>query len=163
MALEQRLEALATAVGTDVRDLRGRTGNLAALSTSARGSLVAAINELVTAIGAIEGGGTALINDSATATGTTWSSSKIAAEVADAISELVGSAPEALDTLQEIADELENQDSAVAALVAALATRVRFDEAQALTSGQQAQACANIGVGDPDVDLVGIYESARSS
>jgi len=162
MALDQRLQDLAVAIGNDIQDLRGRTGNLSGLSTTAKTSLVAAINELVVAIGSASGGGAA-INDATTSLTTTWSSTKIGAEVTSAIAALVGSAPAALDTLQEIAAELADQDSAVSGLVTAVANRVRYDAAQSLTTGQQLQACTNIGVGNPEVDLVAAYEAARNT
>lgn len=46
MSLEARIIALATAIGTDIKSLNTNQGNLADLSTSAKNTLVAAINEL---------------------------------------------------------------------------------------------------------------------
>lgn len=164
MALEQRLQALAVAIGDDIQDLRGRTGTLASLNTTAKASLVAAVNELVATIAGISGGGGgATINDAVTNTTNTWSSTRIGQQVTNAIAALVGSAPTALDTLQELATELQEQDTAAAALVTAVANRVRFDAAQTLTAPQQLQACQNIGVGNPEQDLVTIYTNARNS
>ena len=46
MTLEQRLGALATALGTDVKGLRNMIGVLANLTTDAKGNLVVAVNEV---------------------------------------------------------------------------------------------------------------------
>ena len=54
MTLEQRLIALAQAMGADVKALLQAQGSLSALSTTAKNNLVAAINELK---GAVDGGG----------------------------------------------------------------------------------------------------------
>ena len=74
MTLEQRLIALAQAMGADVKALLQAQGSLSALSTTAKNNLVAAINELKTAVDAAAGGGVS-INDGAGdgATGVTWS------------------------------------------------------------------------------------------
>ena len=46
MSLQTRLNELITAIGTDIKALISDQGNLAALNTTAKGSLVAAINEI---------------------------------------------------------------------------------------------------------------------
>lgn len=51
MSLETRLIALAEAVGTDIKSLITKQGDLTSLNTTAKGNLVAAINELFGAIG----------------------------------------------------------------------------------------------------------------
>lgn len=163
MALEQRLTAFAEVVGDDVQDLRLRIGSLASLDTTAKNNVVAAINELLDLIEGISTGGGAAINDGTVSTGSVWSSSKTSSEISAAISALIDGAPTALDTLKEIADMLSDQDSAVSGLITAVGNRIRFDAAQTLTGPQQLQACENIGVGDPEVDLVAAYEAARDA
>ena len=76
--LEQRIIALAQAIGTDVKDIRTKNGDLTALNTSTKLSLVAAINELKGSIDAV-GGAAAGINDAAGNgdTAVTWSADKI--------------------------------------------------------------------------------------
>ena len=51
MSLETRIIALAQAIGTDVKTLTIKQGDLTSLSTTAKGNLVAAINELYGEIG----------------------------------------------------------------------------------------------------------------
>lgn len=154
--LSQNIIALAQAAGADIKNLRNRTGALENLNTTAKTNLVAAINEIKQALNSFS-----QIDDVNEASGTTWSSNKIASEISGAINALLDGAPEAYDTLKEIADYISSDSGATSALVTAVANRVRFDDAQQLTENQQKQACANIGVGDPTEDFVDAYESER--
>ncbi|MBJ9952166.1 hypothetical protein I5735_03715 [Acinetobacter baumannii] len=62
------------------------------------------------------------------------------------IAQLVGSAPEALDTIYELAAALQSEQSIVEGLNQSVANRVRFDIAtQALTDIQKQNARVNIG------------------
>ena len=173
MTLEQRLIALAQAIGADVKALLAAQGSLSALTTTAKASLVAAVNELKTAVDAASGSGVS-INDGAGdgATGVTWSADKIfdAIEAAKTAvkNDLTAGAAAALDTLSELAAALNNDPAFAATIAAEIANRVRFDAAQTLTAPQQAQARANIGaqsaaaIGDPDRDLVADYTAAKA-
>lgn len=158
MSLITRITALAQAIGADIKILTTNQGSLAALTTTTKTSLVAAINE----VKASGGGGGATIDDNASDTSHAWSASKIASYVGTQISNLVAGAPTALDTLNEIAAALNNDATSVTGLITAVGNRVRFDAAQTLTSGQQTQACTNLGIGEPDTDLVAIYTTAKS-
>ena len=77
-------------------------------------------------------------------------------------SELRAGAGAALDTFSEVAAQLQADESAAAALATAINNRVRFDEAQNLSAAQQLQACTNIGIGNPDVDLISAYNTAKA-
>ena len=173
MSLESRIIALAQAMGTDVKALTAAQGSLSALGTTTKTSLVAAINELKTALdNAVTGGVT--IDDAAGdgATGVTWSADKIvdAVEVAKTAvkNDLTAGAAAALDTLSELAAALNNDPAFAATIAAEIANRVRFDAAQTLTQPQMAQARANIGaqsaaaIGDPDHDFVADYTAAKA-
>ena len=65
MTLEQRIIALAQAMGADIKAAALARGDLAALTTTAKASLVAAINELQAAVDALGSGGSAVIDDNA--------------------------------------------------------------------------------------------------
>ena len=173
MTLEARVVALAQAIGTDVKALLAAQGSLSALNTTAKASLVAAVNELKTAVDAAAGGGVS-INDGAGdgATGVTWSANKIhdtieAAKLA-VKNDLTAGAAAALDTLSELAAALNNDPAFAATIAAEIANRVRFDAAQTLTAPQQTQARANIGaqsaaaIGDPDHNFVADYTAAKA-
>lgn len=63
-------------------------------------------------------------------------------------------APAALDTWLEVVDRLEDDESALAALNAALANRLRFDAAQSLTEAQRLQGQVNLGLFSTVADYV---------
>lgn len=164
MSLETRIIALAQAIGTDIKTLTIKQGDLTSLSTTAKGNLVAAINELYGAVG----GAGAQINDTAGSgdTSVTWSADKIydtieAAKLAIK-NDLVNGASAALDTLSELASALNNDPSFAVTIATELGNRVRFDSAQTLTAAQKLQACTNIGIGDPERDLVAAYVTAKA-
>ena len=173
MTLEQRLIALAQVIGADIKALNLAQGSLSTLATTAKNNLVAAINELKTALDNAGTGGVS-IDDGAGdgATGVTWSADKIfdAIEAAKTAvkNDLTAGAAAALDTLSELAAALNNDPAFAATIAAEIANRVRFDAAQTLTAPQQAQARANIGaqsaaaIGDPDRDLVADYTAAKA-
>ena len=147
MSLETRIVSLAQAIGADIKSLRTSQGTLSALNTTAKTSLVAAINELLTLIGSAG----ASIDDGAGngSTAVTWSADKIfdTIEAAKAAvkADLTNGAAAALDTLNELAAALNNDPSFATTIASEIANRVRFDAAQTLTSPQQAQARTNIG------------------
>jgi hypothetical protein len=143
MSLESKLIALAQAVGTDVKTLTSKQGDLTTLSTHTKSNLVVAINELYALIASS-------IDDLAGdgATSVTWSADKIldtieAAKLA-VKNDLINGAGAALDTLNELAAALGNDPSFAATIAAEVASRVRFDAAQTLSGAQQTQARSNI-------------------
>ena len=164
MTLETKIIAVVQAIGADIKDLRTKQGDLTALSTTAKGSLVAAINELYTLLGSSG----AVIDDNVGdgATSVTWSADKIfdtieAAKTA-VKAELTDGASTALDTLAELAAALGNDPNYAATIATELGNRVRYDAAQTLTTAQKLQACTNIGVGDPEHDFVTDYTTAKA-
>lgn len=164
MSLQTQLVSLANAIGADIKAARNNVGSLGSLTTTANTSLVAAINEVNAAL-ATSG---VAINDTAGdgATSVTWSADKIFDTIEAAKSalrdELVAGAGAALDTFSELANALNNDPSFAATLATQMGYRVRFDSAQVLTTAEKAQACANIGVGDPEYDLAGAYNTAKA-
>lgn len=163
MSLQDQIVALAEAIGADVKLLKQRDGDLTTLSTSAKGNLVAAINEIYTLVGS---GGVTINDASTTSTTQTWSASKSTAAIAAAVSalqhSLVNGAGAALDTLKELADALGGDPNFAATIATALNNRVRFDAAQSLTAPQQLQACQNLGLGDPTHNFVTDYNAAKA-
>lgn len=163
MSLQTRLTALAQAIATDVKALLANQGSLPALTTAAKTSLVAAINELQGEIDTLAAGAGAILDSATTGDTThTWSANKILAELNQVKSDIIAGAPTAYDTLLEISNKLSSDDTAISGLLTAVGNRVRFDAAQTLTTPQQAQACANIGVGDPETDLAAAYAAAKA-
>lgn len=163
MSLESQIVSLAQAIGADIKSLKSADGNLSSLSTTAKTSLVAAINELYGLVGSSG----ATINDSSTTSTTqTWSASKSQTAINNAITalqnSLVNGAGPALDTFKELQDALGNDPSFAATVATALANRVRFDAVQTLTAEQQLQALTNLNVGDPTRNFVSDYNSAKA-
>ncbi len=168
MSLSGNVTNLALRVATESKALRtlvnGNAADLSALTTTAKGNLVAALNELAGLIASASG-----IDDVNISTASSWSSSKtvdeVTARIQAAITALLDGAPTALDTLNELALALTDADSDIAALVTAIDNRVRFDAAQVLTAPQQVQARTNIGaaaaadVGDPNANYVTTFEN----
>lgn len=115
---------------------------------------------------------TAIINDAAanTVTDKTYSANKISALISAAQSAAVTSAVDAvtngastaLDTLAELAAAMGNDASFATTIATALGERVRFDAAQTMPLAKQQQACANIGVGDPEHNFVADYTAAKA-
>lgn len=193
MSLEQRNREFALRTAQLFNQAAAKRGDLAALQTAAKNSTVAAINELLVLVqtaNAYQGDLSTLItadkaslvaalneikatvdaatniDDSAATTNTTYSSSKIVSLVQGAVAEITDNAPEALNTLRELASELTDQEDLVQALLAGQSQRVSFAEAQTLTAEQALQARQNIqavgatDIGDYDLDLVGVLNSA---
>lgn len=159
--LQVRITDLATRVATEIKSVKtlvnGNAADLSALTTTQKTSLVDAINELKNAVD--NAGSSITISDSTSSTTEVWSSSKIASEIQAAKDALTNGAAAALDTLAELASALGNDASFASTVTTALGYRLRFDAAQTLTAGQKTQACANLGIGEPDTDFVTTFNS----
>lgn len=143
--LSTQISALATQVGTDIKQIFANVGDLSQLTTTQKASLVAAINELRASIQDIADSVGATINDEAITSDQTWSSQKINDSITSAINALINGAPDTLDTLQELATAIETNQDAISALQTIAAGHVKYNEAQSLTTEQQQQARSNIG------------------
>lgn len=154
--------ALATVMGTDVKNLSAaiadavaKQGDLANLTTTEKSTLVGALNELKTGLNTVSSSAI----DAATVQGM----------IDTGITSLVNGAPDALNTLNEIAAALAEDQTALDGILAALAKRVRVDAAQSFTDPEKAQGRSNIGaaasadVGDvPNADFVATYNTAKA-
>ena len=96
--------------------------------------------------------------------------------LSDLRSSILGGADAAYDTLIELEQKLQGEDSVIAAILTAISNRVAFDQAQTLTAPQKAQALSNIGgasaadlqalsqsIGDTSTDFTAIYQSAKAA
>lgn len=162
MSLITQLNSVITQIGTEFKSDRTKMGDLASLTTSAKASLVAALNELK---GSIAGAG-AVINDTAASTSAVYSSQKTTDLINASVSALVNGSPAALDTLQELATALGSDPNFAATVTTSLGNRLRVDAAQTLTAPQQAQGQSNLSVygkadiGDPTTDFVAVLTAA---
>lgn len=154
---QERITSLAQAIAADIKRLTTNQGTLTALTTTDKTSLVNAINELKTSIA-----NTTNINDTSTSAGATWSSQKINTAINNAVSSLVNGAGTTLDTLKELADALGNDANFATTIATQMGKRVRVDAPQTFTVTEQAQGCANLGIGNPDTDFVAAYNTAKA-
>lgn len=148
--LAENVSALATRVGQEIKVTKGMIGTLADLKTTNKDNTVAAINEVQSALSALEGtvASQTNIDDANVSAATTYSSSKIVDVVNEAKKavkdDLLGGAGEAYDTLKELGDLIDANKDSVEALQALAAGHVKFDAAQELTDTQKKQARDNI-------------------
>lgn len=161
MSLQTQINSFVLRVAEEFNAVKGRTGTLTDLTTTDKSSLVAAINEVKSAIVA-----SASIDDTQASTSTSYSSSKVVALLDALKAEILGGADPAYDTLLELQQALQNDQSGIAALTAAIDKRVRFDAEQTLTDAEKQQARSNIGavaaadIGDTTTDFVAIFNDA---
>lgn len=176
--LQTRLQDLVTRVATECKSIRtlvnGNAADNTALITTAKTSLVAAINEVKLQANSLATSAGAAINDSETASTTqTYSINKIRSELASTAAavknEILGGAGAAYDTLKELQDLLVGEQSTLDAINTALGNRVRVDVAtQSLTTTQKQNARTNIDaygsveLGNPDADLVAVFVAGLS-
>lgn len=154
---QERITSLAQAIAADIKRLTNNQGTLTALTTTDKTSLVKAINELKSSIANATN-----INDTSTSTSATWSSDKINSSINNAVSALVNGASTTLDTLKELADALGNDANFATNIATQMGKRVRVDAPQTFTVTEQAQGCANLGIGNPDTDFVAAYNTAKA-
>lgn len=160
----ERVQAVVQAIAADIKALKVANGDLTSLTTTNKSSLVNAINELKALTGQPAG---VQIDDLAGDgdSNVVWSADKVYDAILAAQNavkdDLTNGAGEALDTLKELADALNNNPNFAAEIATALSKRVRVDAAQVFTALEKKQACDNIGVGDPDTDFVATYTAAK--
>jgi len=168
MSLQVRIESLVLRLAAEFKTIYGQVGTLANLSTTDKTNLVSSINELRSQIATLAG--LTVIDDAnSAATATTFSASKITGLLDALKADLLGGADAAFDTLKELQTAILSDESGIAALLAAVDKRVRFDAVQSLTAPEQTQARANIGaiassaIGDPETDFVSVFEAALAA
>lgn len=130
-----------TAINNLDNKLGGQVGQLTTLTTTDKTSVVQALNELKSKLDTLQTQtqNSVTINDRATNATATWSSTKTQAQITKAITDLIGGADSANDTLKELADQITALAQADNGLVSAT-------KAQTFTTEQKRQACANLGI-----------------
>ena len=152
MTFPVNIANLVTRIGTEFKAIRtliagSATGDVSGLNTAAS-NLVSAVNEVKATADAAAGGGVT-INDAATNGTEAWSSTKIDAEISAAVSALLDGAPDALDTLNELAAAVNDDASFAASVTASLANKA--DTSAIYTQAQ---------LGDPTTDYVATFNTA---
>lgn len=149
--LEETLVAFATKTAQEINKVRAERGALAGLSTQHKASIVGAINELETKI----------VTASSGAVSSSVVDNKIQTAIAGLKTEIMGdNVPAALDTLKEIADAIQNDQTATSAMATAIADRIKLDSVQQLTVQQKQNVETTLNLGNTGVDLVSVFNQA---
>jgi hypothetical protein len=167
MSLLSNLQNFATAVATDYKQLRvwmtgSSTGDLTGLNTTAKTSLVAAINEVKSSSAGAPPSATQttagvvqLASPTEAAAGVDTAKAITAADLKQETNtvrnNLLNGAGAAFDTLKELQDLITNDESTATAL--------------ATTVGQKANSTdvwLKTDIGDPTTDLVAAYTAAKA-
>ena len=165
-----------------------KIGTLAGLETTNKGDIVTAMNELKESIVDVQG--KAITEEAVdvklsakqdkltpgsgiTLTGNTISASvdlsalatiaSVDDKIKVAVSKLIDGADATLDTFKEVQDMIRSDQTVASALAKTVGKKVDYANAQTLTAAQKLQACTNIGIGDPSIDLVAIYNTAKGA
>lgn len=153
--LQQRVTALAQAIGTELKKTNTNVGTLTALQTTAKNNLVNAINEVKLAVTE------PIVIDDLTASGNkVFSSIKTENLINEKITELLGSAPEEYNTLKEIADYIASDKTVGEGIVAKLANCLRLDEVMVLSEQQRTNVETTLNLGTVDTDFTAAFNAA---
>lgn len=158
MTMLEKFHQLAAAVGNDIREVLASAGDLTALTTAQKDSLIEAINELKAfADGYLNG----VIDDQSVSPNSTYSSQKIIQVTEAAIQLIKLGAPESFDTLKEIADWISGDQTRTAEIIDGIENSVRFDVTTSLAVGQIKNVHETINVGDDLSIVLDEYVNAR--
>ena len=174
MTLEQRFSAFATRVrdefnaiydGTKHAEIADRLndggpGTTLSEITTARDTAIA--NAVTALLGGVAPAGDTLGKLYALIQAISGSGYATIADVNTAIADVVGAAPAALDTLQELAAAFNNDANTVAALTTAIAAKANTaDVYDIVTADATFKTIAeyNAQIGNPDADIVAIFET----
>jgi len=193
MTQNANLALLAAELGVDIKALtntltlvgsllNANAANLNALNTTNKASMVAALNEVLTIANAASSSGysdaqadarvQAAKGNLTTGAADKWASTADiiaelsgiqAAAVTAAVNQITNGAGAAYDTLVEIQADLEGDQTVLDNLLAAIGKRVAVDQSQTFSTAEKAQACANLGFGDPATDFLAAYTTARDA
>lgn len=156
LVTEAQIDALVAKVAEKLNAEKTVVGDLASLTTTVKTSIVLALNSLVASQGAV-------IADGATAGTSTWSSTKIADAIStgitSAVSGILGGADAAYNTLKELQDLMQADDTAMSGLTTLVGQKLSIT-AQTLTSPEKAQVLANIGIARSVVDFATALQTA---
>lgn len=143
--LSTKLNQLVLASANDIKSIISKVGDLSQLSDGDKNNLVAALNSLHVYSQTYLSN---LISDSTPSATNAYSAQKIDATIAAAIQLIKLGAPEAFDSLKEIADWITSDQSNTANLLVGIEKTVRFDQTMALLDSQMINVGVTIGIDD---------------
>ena len=144
MNLIERINLFVKEISKDVKGIRGR---LVVLENKPMGSIdEAALNNKVQE--SMNGLKTEIPN-------------LVRPTISEEVAKVVGGAPEAFDTLKEIAAYIDSDKAGAAAMASSINNRLRFDESQTLSEEQKNNVLNSLGLSD--VDFVEAYQQGLNS
>ena len=135
MSFQDNITTVVTRIGTEFKAIRAEMGDFSTLDTTAKNTLVAAINEIKTiADSALSGGQTA---------------AEVQTAIDAALAALVDTAPGTLDTLNKLAAALGDDPNFAATITSALALKANAADVYTKTE-----------LGDPTTNYIPAFEAA---
>ena len=142
MKLVERITLVVKEIGKDIKALKGRVLTLETNSTGSTVDETVVTNKVTEQINVLKAELPTLVTPTITAE----------------IHKVVDGAPDAFNTLKEIADYIETDKSGASAMAESINKRLRVDEQQSLTEQEQANALGALGL--TDTDFVSVYNTA---
>jgi hypothetical protein len=152
MTLNEKVDALALVAGTNagqalalIAGIRTDLTSLQTIEAAHQQSLANSLTTLQAQFNALDL--TALIADGITAANSTWSSTKITAAITASVTQILGGAPAAGDTLGELLAMIDADKTGIAGILAvqSKSLRVDIDQTALFTQPQRDQGLANLG------------------
>lgn len=142
MKLVERITLVVKEIGKDIKGLKGRVLALEGSAGSGTVDETAVTNKVTEQINVLKGELPTLVTPT------------INAEIA----KVVDGAPDAFNTLKEIADYIEQDKTGASAMATSINNRLRIDEQQSLTEQEQSNVLGALGL--TDTDFVSVYNTA---
>ena len=142
MNIVERITLVVKEIGKDIKALKGRVLALEGSAGSGTVDETAVTNKVTEQITALKGELPTLVTPT------------INAEIA----KVVDGAPDAFNTLKEIADYIETDKTGASAMAESINKRLRVDEQQTLSEQEQANVLGALGL--TDTDFVSTYNTA---
>lgn len=142
MKLVERITLVVKEIGKDIKALKSRVLTLESNTGTGTVDETVVTNKVTEQITALKGELPTLVTPT------------INAEIA----KVVDGAPDAFNTLKEIADYIEQDKTGASAMAESINKRLRVDEQQSLTEQEQANVLGELGL--TDTDFVSVYNTA---
>ena len=142
MKLVERITLVVREIGKDIKALKGRVLTLETNSTGNTVDETVVTNKVTEQINVLKAELPTLVTPTITAE----------------INKVVDGAPDAFNTLKEIAEYIEQDKTGANAMAESINKRLRVDEQQSLTEQEQANALGALGL--TDTDFVSVYNTA---
>lgn len=142
MKLVERITLVIKEIGKDIKALKGRVLALEGNTGSGTVDETAVTNKVTEQINVLKGELPTLVTPTITAE----------------INKVVDGAPDAFNTLKELADYIEQDKTGASAMAESINKRLRVDEQQSLTEQEQANVLGALGL--TDTDFVSVYNTA---